>query len=53
MLFSLSEVAEKLKISRQMVWFYIQIKKLHALKVGNQYVVNEEDLMSFIKMRSK
>jgi excisionase family DNA binding protein len=43
-LLSIKEVAEKLCISARRVSQLIDEKKLTAQRVGNQYIINEDDL---------
>ncbi len=43
-LLSIKEVAEKLCISARRVSQLIEEKKLTAQRVGNQYIINEDDL---------
>lgn len=46
-LYSLVETAKMLGKSRQWVWILVQIGRLKAKKVGNLWVVCEEDLNQF------
>lgn len=46
--YSISEVAPKLQKSRQWIWILIISGKLNASKVGNQYVISEDDLNKFL-----
>lgn len=48
-LYTLQEVANILRVSRQTIYNYIGAKRLRATKYGNQYRVTEEDLQEFIK----
>lgn len=46
-LYSLAEAAKYLGKSRQWLWFLIQMKKLTAEKVGNQYTITEDELKKY------
>lgn len=50
-LYTLQEVADILKVSRQTIYNYVTAKKLKAYKPGGQreYRVTEEDLQAFIE----
>lgn len=48
-LFTLQEVADVLRVSRQTIYNYVTAKKLRATKYGKEYRVTEEDLQEFIK----
>ena len=50
-LYSISEIAKRLDVSRQYVWFLIKTRKLKAQKVGNVYVVEEKELEQFLEQR--
>lgn len=47
--FSVSEIAEILKVSRSSVLYYIKSEKLTATRVGNIYVISREDFGDFLK----
>jgi len=47
-LFTLQEVADVMKVSRQTIYNYVTAKKLKATKYGKEYRVTEEDLKAFI-----
>ncbi len=49
-LYTLQEVADYLKVSRQTVYNYVNAKKLRASKLAGQreYRVTEKDLQDFI-----
>lgn len=44
-LYTLSEASKVLDKSRQWLWILVQINKLKAEKVGNIYIVREDDLL--------
>ena len=50
-LYSISEIAKRLDVSRQYVWFLIQTRKLRAQKVGNVYVVEKKELEQFLEQK--
>ena len=49
--YTLQEVADYLKVSRQTIYNYVTAKKLRASKLAGQrtYRVTEEDLQDFLK----
>jgi len=47
-LYSVLEVADILRKSRQYVWLKIHARKLNAKKVGKFFVISEDDLKQFI-----
>lgn len=48
-LYTLQEVADVLRVSRQTIYNYVTAKRLRATKYGKEYRVTEEDLRQFIK----
>ena len=48
-LYTLQEVADILRVSRQTIYNYVTAKRLRATKYGKEYRVTEEDLQDFIK----
>ena len=48
-LYTLQEVADVLRVSRQTIYNYVTAKRLKASKIGKEYRVTEEDLQDFIK----
>lgn len=48
-LYTLQEVANILRVSRQTIYNYVTAKRLRATKYGKEYRVTEEDLQEFIK----
>lgn len=48
-LYTLQEVADILRLSRQTIYNYVTAKRLKATKYGKEYRVTEEDLQDFIK----
>jgi excisionase family DNA binding protein len=48
-LYTLQEVANILKVSRQTIYNYITAKKLRATKYGKEYRVTEATLKEFIE----
>ena len=46
--YTLQEVADILRVSRQTVYNYVTAKKLRATKLGKEYRVTEEDLQDLI-----
>jgi excisionase family DNA binding protein len=49
--YSISEIAELLNKSRQWIWALIQMKKIKAVKIGNQYVITDEQLNKFLQKK--
>lgn len=48
-LYTLQEVADYLKVSRQTIYNYVTAKRLKASKIGKEYRVTEKDLQNFLK----
>lgn len=48
-LYTLQEVANMLKVSRQTIYNYVTAQKLKATKYGKEYRVTEENLQEFIE----
>ena len=48
-LYTLQEVADILRVSRQTIYNYVTAKRLPDTKYGKEYRVTEEDLQDFIK----
>ncbi len=48
-LYTLQEVADVLRVSRQTIYNYVTAKRLKATKLAKEYRVTEEDLQDFIK----
>ena len=48
-LYTLQEVADVLRVSRQTIYNYVTAKRLKATKLAKEYRVIEEDLQDFIK----
>lgn len=48
-LYTLQEVADILRVSRQTIYNYVTAKKLRATKYGKEYRVTDNDLQEFIK----
>lgn len=48
-LYTLQEVADYLKVSRQTIYNYVTAKRLKASKIGKEYRVTEKDLQAFIR----
>lgn len=50
-LYTLQEVADYLRVSRQTIYNYVTQKKLRAFKLGGsrEYRVSAEDLQTFLK----
>lgn len=44
-LLSLTEAAKRLGISRQWCWTLIMMGRIKAERIGNQYVIKEEDIV--------
>ena len=44
-LYTLKQASQVLGKSRQWMWILVQLGRLKAEKVGNVYIVNEDDLM--------
>lgn len=47
--YTLQEVADILRVSRQTVYNYVNAKKLKAVKYGKEYRVTEKNLKDFIE----
>ncbi len=47
--YTLQEIADILKVSRQTIYNYLRANKLRATKYGKEYRVLEEDLKEFLK----
>jgi excisionase family DNA binding protein len=52
-LITITEAASRMKISRQMVWFYVRTKELTARRIGKLWIIDEADLLSFMESRGK
>lgn len=48
-LYTLQEVADYLRVTRQTVYNYVTAKRLRATKIGKEYRVTESDLQDFLK----
>lgn len=48
-LYTLQEVADILRVSRQTIYNYVTAKRLRATKLVKEYRVTEEDLQDFLK----
>lgn len=48
-LYTLREVADYLRVTRQTIYNYVTAKKLKAFKGGKEYRVTEADLQEFIQ----
>lgn len=48
-LYTLQEVADYLKVSRQTIYNYVTAKKLQASKIGKEYRVTEKELQDFLE----
>ena len=48
-LYTVAEVSEKLKITKEVVYFYVKQKRLPAVRVGNMYRLRGADLNEFFK----
>lgn len=48
-LYTLQEVANILRVSRQTIYNYVTAKRLKATKYGREYRVTDDDLMEFIR----
>lgn len=48
-LYTLQEVADYLRVSRQTIYNWVTAKRLKASKIGKEYRVTEKDLQDFIK----
>lgn len=52
-LYTLQEVADYLKVTRQTVYNYLTQKKIKAFKMGGrEYRVTESDLQAFLRQHS-
>jgi excisionase family DNA binding protein len=43
-LISIKEFAKRIGKSRQWVWFLIMSKRITAVKIGNQYIIDAEEI---------
>ena len=50
-LYTPSEVADKLKVSRRSVYQWLNRGHLHGLKAGQSWRITEDDLTNFMKER--
>ena len=48
-LYTLQEVADHLRVSRQTIYNYVSAKRLPAYKLAQEYRVTEKDLQEFIQ----
>ena len=48
-LYTLQEVADYLRVSRQTIYNYVSAKRLPAYKLAREYRVTEKDLQEFIQ----
>lgn len=48
-LYTLQEVADVLRVSRQTIYNYLKSGRLHATKYGKEYRVTEEELQELIR----
>lgn len=48
-LFTLQEVADYLRVSRQTIYNYVTAKKLSATKLSKEYRVTESELRAFLE----
>ena len=48
-LYTLQEVANILRVTRQTIYNYVTAKKLKAVKYGREYRVSEKNLQEFIE----
>ena len=44
-LHSLTEAAKRLGVSRQWLWTLIMMGRIKAERIGNQYVIKEDDIV--------
>lgn len=52
-LYTLQEVADYLRVTRQTVYNYVTAKRLRATKIGKEYRVTEGDLQDFLKKSAR
>lgn len=52
-LYTLHEIADFLRITRQSVYLYVRDGKLPALKIGGKWLVSQQALDDFIERREK
>ena len=50
---TVKEVAKRLKVNEHTVRRWIESRELHAIDLGGQYRITEEDLQEFVKKRRK
>ena len=50
-MYTCDEVAERYKVKVITVWEWIRQQKLGAIKIGKEYRISEEDLISFENAR--
>ena len=46
--YTLQEVADILRVTRQSIYNYVKNKRLRAVKAGKAYIVLPEDLQAFL-----
>lgn len=51
--YTLDEVSELLKVTIRTLYRYIDDNKLKASKIGNKWIVTDENLKAFIKGQEK
>lgn len=47
--YTLQEVADILRVTRQTIYNFVSEKKIKASKIGREYRVSEKDLQDFVK----
>ena len=52
-MYSVKDIAEKLKLKDTTIRKYINQGRLEAYKFGRQYMVSEEDLKNFLEKQKK
>jgi len=50
--YSLTEASKRLGVSRQWLWTLIMMGRIPAIRIGNQYVINEDDIVRGINKAS-
>jgi excisionase family DNA binding protein len=50
-LYTVREVAKKLKLTEVTIRTYVRTGNLKAKRVGKQYLINETDLINFLKRK--
>jgi excisionase family DNA binding protein len=47
--FTVSQVAEKLKVKDSTIWRWIRLGKLNCVRIGRNYRISQTDIDKFLK----